>query len=40
MIGSGDDVEGWEELGDIYIWWDGRTKAVDIISSILDMANM
>jgi len=40
VIGSGDDVGGWEELGDIYIWWDGRTQAVDIIFGILGMVNI
>ena len=32
-------VGGWEELGDIYILWDGGTQAVDVISGILGMAN-
>ena len=40
MIGNGDDIGGWEELDDIYIWWDGGTQAVDIISGILGMANI
>ena len=40
VIESGDDVGGWEELGDIYIWWDGRTQAMDLISSILGMVNI